>query len=125
MDSDTRDFRKNSYTKHGRDTPAGRAKYESGRWKHNTLQFKVQTAENPNVNWNVYATKSKGRNQICCATLSSNPEILDTVQKCLNCNKYTTYSELCKQCTSPDQRLEIQPPYTGELVEELHRRFSI
>ncbi len=119
MDQEHRDCRRNFYKKHGRDTPTGRAKYEAGRWRSKTLEFKVQTAEDPSSSWIIYVNKNKGRKQICGAISSSNPEIFDTVQKCSNCNKYTTYSQLCRECTPPDQRLSHQPPSTGEFMKGL------
>ena len=98
----SRDLRAGTkYTKHGRDTPQGRAKYEQEHKKCKAIS--TQTAENADgklCNVIIDLDQKRNREAICLATTLSSDGVRkwDTVMKCQRCNKWTSRADFCDKC---------------------------
>lgn len=85
------------YQKHGRDTPEGRAKYENSRKRIKNIV--TYTAEGSK--WTVHKTvNNRYRQNIEWATRkdSDGQVQIDTVQRCQQCNKWTSRCDYCDVC---------------------------
>ena len=99
LHQEKKDLRSSKYQKHGRDTPEGRAIYEHKLKRR--LKLDVITAENIKSNVFVECDKNGNydRNGIYFSVSNDDQHRLNTLMKCLECNKFTHYSDLCLNCS--------------------------